>query len=85
MHPIIRPDKVPSSATHTTSANGTNIYPLRRRCIIVFPLCCSALVFVVLRIKVAINPKRIPIRGKAALLYEITIIAMNTTIALGQP
>jgi hypothetical protein len=43
------------------------------------------LAFVVLRIKVAINPKQIPIRDKAALLYGITIIAMNTTIALGQP
>ena len=43
------------------------------------------LVFVVLRIKVAIDPKWMPIRDKAALLYEITIIAMSTTIALGQP
>ena len=52
MHPIIRPNKHPSGAIHTTSANGTNIYPPWRRCIIVFPLCCSALVFVVLRIRV---------------------------------
>ncbi|MGA8698583.1 MAG: hypothetical protein WB689_33065 [Xanthobacteraceae bacterium] len=80
MHPIIRPDKVPSSAIHITSDNGTNIYPPWRRCIIVFPFCSPALAFVVLRIKVAMNLKRI--RGKATLLYEITIIAMNTSIAL---
>lgn len=80
MHPIIRPDKVPSSAIHITSDNGTNIYPPWRRCIIVFPFCSPALAFVVLRIKVAMNLKRI--RGKATLLHEITIIAMNTSIAL---
>lgn len=81
MHPIIRPDKVPSSAIHITSDNGTNIYPLWRRCIIVFPFCCLALAFVVLRIKVASKPEA-NTRGKATLLYEITIIAMNTSIAL---
>jgi hypothetical protein len=57
----------------------------QRRCIIVFPFCCSALAFVVLRIKVAINPKQISIRDKTTLLYKVTIIAMSPTIALGQP
>jgi hypothetical protein len=44
MHPIIRPDKIPSSAIHTTSDNGTNIYPLWRRCIIVFQTLALLLV-----------------------------------------
>jgi hypothetical protein len=39
-----------------------------------------AIAFVVLRIKVAISPKRTT--GKATLLYKIAIIAMNTPIAL---
>jgi len=84
-HPIIRPEKVPRSAIHTTSDNGTNIYSLWRRCIIVFPFRRAALTFVVPRIKMAINPKRIPIRDEATLLCKITTISMTTSIALGCP
>jgi hypothetical protein len=77
---MIKPDKLPSSAIHATSAKGTTISRYGTAALRFSPVCRSALAFVVLRIKVAINRKRY--QGKITLLYRITVTAENSSIGL---